>query len=164
MKWIFLYMALAISLYANGQKYLVLKKRNKVKVAYEAGDKIKFKLKDEQFYTEQMIVGFGQDMIRFHYFDVPLSEIEEIKLVNKRARGFNFNAFSSLFLQIGIGYLVVDQFNQVVIQNQPAGISNSTAIVSANMIATGLLLKLFNKKRFKINNTKYRLEISDYLP
>ena len=144
------------------QYYLVLKNRTKIKYVFAAGDELKFKLHGEDFYNEQMIKGFGAEKIRFHYFDLALSEVSHIKVSELRKNGLTL--LSRLAITGGVLFMVADQFNQLAIMNEALGPSDETLVITGTLIGTGLLLKLFQKRKFKIDGRKYRLETTDFVP
>ena len=123
------------------QYYLVLKKRSKIKYVFEAGESLKFKLHGEDFYTKQMIVGFGPNKIRFHYFELDLSEVSHLKV--PKARKNAVSLFSRLTLTAGVLFIFLDQFNQGFVIGEGFGPSEETLIISGALVGTGLLLKLF---------------------
>lgn len=137
---------------------LVLKKKNKTVATYVIGDKFKFKMKGEDYYTEQMIVGFAQDKIRFHYFDIKLDEIEQ---VHKRKNRFLVDA-SSKIMTAGVLFLLADQFNQTIINDQKIDAGKNTAIISGSIFATGLVMNLLGRSKVDLNKPRYRLEIVGY--
>lgn len=144
------------------QYYLVLKKRTKIKYVFSAGDQLKFKLHGERFYNEQMIKGFGAEKIRFHYFDLALKEVSHIKVSRLRKNGLTL--LSRLAISGGVLFMVVDQLNGLAILDEGLGPSEETLFITGTLLGTGLLLKLFQKRKFKINGRKYRLQTTDFVP
>lgn len=163
----FLYVVSFISILglnsAVAQRYLQLRKSgssNRI-MRFAEGEEIRFRLKGDESYTRGLIQGFGEDNIRFHYKTINISNITEIDisrkyLVNRSISG----ASNTLFIAAGL-YMATDQFNQTVINNEPAGVSTGTVITSASIVSAGLLLKLFKRNKFKINKGHRIIEIVD---
>lgn len=142
------------------QNFLVLKKRSKVINTFHPGDDIVFKLKGESHFQKAMITGFSQEKIITHYFDLNLSEIDKIKLPDKKSHLVSL--FSKLSITGGVLFITLDQANQVLVMRETFGPSEETLMISGSMIGFGLFLKLFVKRTFKINSYKYRLETTDF--
>ncbi|TRX57697.1 hypothetical protein FNH22_14895 [Fulvivirga sp. M361] len=148
----------------QAQRYLVLSKVNKPRkqIIFNEGETIRFRLKGERFFTSASILGLGNDEIRFHYYRIKLDEIEEIDIRNKNFTIFNFKNWSGIFLVAGPLFLVIDQFNQTAIMNESFRVSSETATISGAFVATGLLLRVIGKKRWKCNKKKHRMQILDF--
>lgn len=150
------------SLAQTQKRYLLLRKVGRpYKIIFNEGQSIRFKLKGEKNYNKGLIQGFGKDYIRFHYFTVKLDEIAEIDVRAKNFTIFSFRSGPGKLHFAGLGYLVLDQFNQTAVQKESFGVSKNTAIISSAIFSSGFLLKAIQKKRFKMNKNKHRLEIID---
>ncbi len=139
------------------QSSLILKKRNKVIAIFKEGDRLRFQLTGERFYYNHMITGFAFDKVRFNYFDLRLEEIGILHVKNPKKN--IANVIYRLGIQGGVFFLLIDQLNQVVINGDDFGPSDQTYLISGSMIAAGLLARLFVKKKFKTDGTKYHLEL-----
>lgn len=147
---------------AISQKYLLLRKVGRPYIiTYNEGDYIRFKLKGERFFTKALIQGFEKGHIQFHYFRIKLDEIAEVDVSDKNFTVFSYRSGPGKLVTAGVGYLVLDQFNQTAIQGESFGISSQTAIVATSLTASGFLLKAIQKKRFKMKNKKHIMEIID---
>ncbi|MEM9857302.1 MAG: hypothetical protein AAF843_08095 [Bacteroidota bacterium] len=144
----------------SAQYYLQLKKRNKVIHTYMAGDNIKFKLKGEDFYTNQIITGVTDSTIKFRFLDVAFKDIEVLKLSSRRSYGLDLVA--EFGMKAGIIFLVIDQFNQLAIQGEGLGPSSEVLIISGSLISTALIIWLLKKKKFKFKSGRYRLMATDF--
>ncbi len=156
---LFPWLILATSHGLFAQYYLVLKKRSRVKHVFEAGESLKFRLKGERFYYEHMMVGFHPDKVRFHYFDLNINEIASLKI----PKAGNYAVSLASQLTITGGVFALDQLNQGLVMNEGLGPSEETLLISGGLLGTGLLLKLFKKRKFKIDGIKYRLETTDFV-
>ncbi|MDX1628398.1 MAG: hypothetical protein R3345_06845 [Fulvivirga sp.] len=145
---------------ATGQQYLILKKRDQVKAIYKQGDDIIFRIKEEDHFRRQLIVGFDSLALRFHYFDVALDDIAEVE---RPAEDINYG-WSTALIQAGVMYLVADQFNQVVIRDEPLSVSASTFIISSTLVTSGLLWRLLKRKKYNLNKRHYSLQLVRYVP
>lgn len=146
----------------KAQKYLLLRKVGKpYSIIYNEGESMRFRLKGERFFTKGLIQGFGKDDIRFHYYRIKLDEIAEVDVSNKNFTVFSFRSGPGKLVVSGLGYLLLDQFNQTVIRGESLGVSKQTAIVSGALTTSGFVLKGIQKKRFKMRKKKHVMEIID---
>lgn len=145
---------------AEAQQYLVVKKRNKSKLVYETGDQLKFKVKGEKHWRKQLIVGFTEKGIRFHYFGIGLSDIEQIAIpVEDRNYGI-----PNVLIHAGIGFFVIDQFNQTVVSGEEFDPNQSTVIVALAGVGAGCLWKFLKRRKFNIDGSRFRLQTTDFAP
>lgn len=146
------------------QRYLTLSKVNKPRkqIIFYEGESMRFRLKGERFFNSGWIQGFGEDEIRFHYYRIKLDEIAEIDVDNKNFTIFNVKSWSNVLLVSGPLFLAIDQFNQGVIRDEPAGINSETVVVSGTMVASGLMLRWLRKRRWKCDRRKHRMKIIDF--
>ncbi|MEM6522225.1 MAG: hypothetical protein AAGF85_07055 [Bacteroidota bacterium] len=146
----------------SAQYYLQLKKRNKVIHTYSSGDNIIFRLKDDKFYYDQMIMGVTDTTIKFRLYDVSIQDIELVKVPSRSSYGLDL--LSSATLTAGIFFLAIDQANQLFVQDEGLGPSDEVLIISGVLVGSGLFIKLLKKKKFSFKNQKYRLTSTDFLP
>lgn len=157
-----LIVSICLSYNLSAQKYLLLRKVGRpYKIVFEEGQYMRFKLKGDRFFTKALIQGFGQDDIRFHYYRIKLQEIDEIDVSEKNFTVFSFRSGPGKLVVAGLGYLITDQFNQTVIRDESFGVSKRTAIISGAITSSGFLLKLIQKKRFKMRKKRHIMEIID---
>ncbi|MEM9390121.1 MAG: hypothetical protein AAGA02_06580 [Bacteroidota bacterium] len=145
---------------ASAQYYLQLKKRNKVIHTYSAGDRIRFKLQGDDFYTDQMITGVTDSTIRFRLSDVAIRDIKVVKLLKRDSYGLDL--VSGAAVTAGIFFLAIDQVNQLFVQDEGLGPSSETLIISGSLVSAGLIIWLLKKKRFRLKVGKYRLSTTDF--
>jgi len=142
------------------QDYLLLTKKNRpYRVKYYAGDEMRFKLKGEKHYYKALIKGFESRKIIFHYYSIDLSEIEVIDVSGKNFTVFSFRSSPGKLLVSGMALLAIDQFNQTVIREEPFGVNGNLAIVGGAISLTGIVLKLIQKKRWKMLKPKHKADI-----
>jgi hypothetical protein len=138
---------------ADGQKQLVLLKREKVLLHLYPGDEIKFKLKGEDFVRTSYINNLFDTALVAHTDLVPFSSIEKIYF--RTPAGLTKKIGQGLVVG-GVGYFLIDQLNEVVVQGNKGSIDENVAITSAIMVGVGLPLILLKKKSQRIGG-KYRL-------
>lgn len=151
---------LLLSFCCHGQSYLLLKKKNRpYNVVFKVGEKLRFKLKGERFFTESMITGFGDNYIQFHYYKIALDEIAVIDVKDKKFTVFSFTSGPGKLMISGIALLSTDQFNQMVIRHEPFNIQGDIAKIAGSLTLSGILLRLIQKKRWKLNKKTHLIEI-----
>ncbi|MCX6251635.1 MAG: hypothetical protein NTX61_12895 [Bacteroidetes bacterium] len=79
---------------------------------------------------------------------IPLNEIQIIK-INRKA--IHYKNDGKWLIIGGAGFLAIDVFNRLT-HHRPPGIAESTAILSASFIISGIILKLLSKKEYKIGH------------
>lgn len=151
---------LIVSCKASAQYYLQLKKRNKVIHTYTPGDRIRFKLKGDKYYSDQLIIGFANSTIKFRLLDVNINDIEAVKLPERSSYGLDLLAGATF--TGGVLFLAIDQLNQLSVQDEGLGPSSETLLISGSLIGTGAILWLLKKKKFKFKSARYRLVPTDF--
>lgn len=137
---------------ARGQKQLVLLKNEKVLLRLFPGDEIIFTVKNSKAIHTSYINNLFDTAIMVHKDIVPFHKIDKIYF--KRS---TFANVVGTFLVIGgVGYFLVDQFNELVIKGHEGSINENVATTSVAMVAVGLPLMLIKKKSQHIGR-KYRL-------
>lgn len=138
----------------TGNPYLLLQKTGTPNsVVFHEGEEIRYRLRGERNFRHGLIQGFGQNVIRFHYLEVPLSEIETIDISRKEYTRFHFRSSGTKVMIAGAAFLVLDWGNQ-------QEVSPATLTISGSMIAAGFILRLLQKRKFTPGG-RYRLEIID---
>jgi len=159
MRWLII-IFLLIALQCQGQGYLLLKKRNRpYKVLFQVGEKLRFKLKGERFFTESMITGFGDNYVQFHYFKIALDEFSVIDVKDKKFTVFSFTSGPGKLMISGVALLSVDQFNQIIIRHEPFNINGDIAKIAGSLTLSGILLRLIQKKKWKLYKKSHLIEI-----
>lgn len=151
LKYIFLILFCSISLtsFGQGEKYLVLDKPGRVKrIRFYVGDELIFKLTGDKHLYKDIIEAVSDTSIRVRGAWVP---VEEIKLI-KEYKEANLLKQAIYFLpRAGIIYFLADTFNPVFTGGE-VFVSRSGVIVGGSLIAGSLILRLFAKRTYRINN------------
>ncbi len=147
-----------ISHETKGQsEYIVVEKTLTDKqIKYSSGDEISFKLKGENFFRTDQIVALNDSSIEFHYNNILYREISQVNIKGHRFTGLNIYSIGTYAQVAGIGYIVIDNFNKVVVQGQDAVFEKEVWIVGGIIFLGGTILKLLNPKKVKLGG-KYRI-------
>ena len=138
-------------------EYIVVEKTLKEKqIKYSSGDEISYKLKGENFFRTNHIVALNDSSIEFHYNNILYREISQVNIKRHRFTGINIYSIGTYAQIAGIGYIVIDQFNKVVVQGQDAVFEKEVWIVGGIIFLGGTILKLLNPKKVKLGG-KYRI-------
>lgn len=159
----FLFFTLVLFLAAaevSSQYYLELKRRTKVIQRYQAGDEIQFKLKGEKYFNKGRIIGFSDQKIKLRFSEIAISEIQTIRVAENSRYGVEL--LSNAAITAGVFFILIDQGNQLLVQDEGLGPSSQTLLISGSLVGGGLLLKLLQKKKFSLKNTRYRLVTTDF--
>jgi hypothetical protein len=163
----FLLMLLAILLSSGRaeaqQKFIVVEKvfSNK-QVVYSSGDDIKFKLKDENFYRTNHIVSLNDTAIEFHYYTIAYHDIDAVDIRGHRF-GTNLRGIGGTLQFVGLAYIAIDQFNQVVVRGQEASFNENIWLAGGAVFAGGTILKLLSPRKLKLGG-KYRIRYMNITP
>ena len=148
---------------AAQQRYLLLRKVGRpYQIIFEEGEEMRFRVKGEKHFIKDFIQGFSENRIRFHYYDIDLSEIEVIDIRDRNFRVLGVKSIPGKLIVAGIGLVIIDQANQVLIRDEPAGVSTGIAIVSGSLVAAGFIIRAIQKKYFRPGG-KHLIEIVNYM-
>ena len=137
-----------------GQKLLFHKNKYK-EVFYEVGETITFQLKGDNSKHSAKIQGFEKNLIVFSDFKLNPEEISHIYVDKKTRTWFVFRyKYKSVFLMIGLGYIVLDVLNT-------GSLSKETAVFGGTFIMAAILAKLLISEKIKIRG-KRKLVITNY--
>lgn len=146
------------------REFIVVEKTLKNKqIVYSSGDEISFKLKGEDFFRTDHIIALNDTSIEFHYNRIAYHEISEINIKGKRFSNFNVRSVGTYAQVIGIAYIAIDQFNQVVVSGQDASFNENVWLAGGLIFAGGTLLKLLEPKKVKLGG-KYRIRYMNIKP
>ena len=143
------------------QKFLVLEKMGtRKRLEYHLQQSITYQLKGESFYRTDVIEDLVDDVIvfRFGFF-----RLKDIYAVDIRAKPTGKVDFSRHWLSIivgEVGYFLVDQFNNAVINGNRARIDEKVLRSSAIITGAGIMMKVLKKKKVKLKRN-WRLRIVD---
>lgn len=139
------------------REYIVVEKTLTDKqIKYSLGDNIGYKLKGEDFFRTDHIIALNDSSIEFHYNRILYHEISQINIKGHRFTGINYQSIGTYAQIAGIGYIVIDQFNKVVVQGQDAVFEKEVWIVGGLIFPGGTILKLLSPKKVKPGG-KYRI-------
>ena len=146
---------------AQNHKYILLEKGNsRHKIRIYPGEQIRFKFTDDRHFTTLRIKDLVGRYILIEHGIFPLEYIEEIDISDYKRRYGLLNAMGEKLPFAGLGYIMIDQFNRTVVQNQPWEYDQKVIRTGAIMVGIGLILKLTSTKKFKINK-KNKISIVD---
>lgn len=142
---------------ATGQnRFIVVEKMFTDKqIVYRAGDEIVYKLKREKFFRNNRIVSLNDSAMVFHYVNILYHEIEAVDIRGHRFGG-SWRGIGTILQFVGIAYIAIDQFNQVVVGGDPASFNEEVWIAGGVIAAAGTLMKLASPKKVKLGG-KYRI-------
>lgn len=145
------------------QKFIVVEKVFSSKqVVYSSGDDIKFKLKEEDFYRTNHIIALNDTAIEFHYYTIAYLEIDAIDIRGHRF-GTNLRGIGGTLQFVGLAYIAIDQFNQVVVRGEDASFNENIWLAGGAIFAGGTILKLLSPRKLKLGN-KYRIRYMNITP
>jgi len=146
---LFLMVSLTISSYSYSQDFLVLEKMGtKKRYTYYVDDPMTFKLRETGFSTD-VIVALTDNTIIFAGGVVPIEEIVRVSLKGKN----ELLAGSGITLMVaGVGYFIIDQFNNSVIQGY--GISTDDGVIKTSAILVGTGFLMYTLARKNVNTAK----------
>jgi len=141
---------------AQGE-YLVLEKTfSNKQIQYSSGDEISYKLKEEDFYRIDHIIALNDSAIEFHYHQILFHEIDKINIKGQRFSGANFRSIGSKLQIVGIGYIIIDQFNQVVVRGEDGSFNQNVWISGGVIYIAGTIMKITHPKKVTLGG-KYRI-------
>jgi len=145
-------------------EFIVVEKTLKNKqIVYSSGDKISFKLKDEDFFRTDHIIALNDTSIEFHYNRIAYHEISEINIKGKRFSNFNVKSVGTYAQVVGIAYIAIDQFNQVVVRGEDPSFNEGVWMAGGLIFAGGTILKMLSPNKVKLGG-KYRIRYMNITP
>lgn len=146
--------------FKSSAQYLLLQKKNRpYQVIFEEGEYLRFKIKGEKFWRRALIQGFEDDEVVFHYFSLHKDDFALIDVSNKKFTVFSFTSGPGKLMIAGVAFIAIDQLNQTAINNQKFGISSKTALIGGGITASGIVLRLIQKKRWKLHKSNHMISI-----
>jgi hypothetical protein len=157
--WLLLFtLSLSLSNFATAQKeYIVVEKvlSNK-QIKYSSGDLISYKLKGEDFFRTDHIIALNDSSIEFHYNNILYQEISQVRIKGQRFSNVDYLSIGTYAQIVGIAYIAIDQFNQVVVRGEDASFNKGVWIAGGSIFLGGTILKLLAPKKLKLGG-KYRI-------
>ncbi len=138
-------------------EYIVVEKTLSDKqIIYSSGDKIIYKLKDEDYFRTDHIIALNDTAIEFHYNQIPYRDITHVNIKGKNFINLGFNSVGSKLQFAGIAIIAIDQFNQVVIRGEDASFNQGIWIIGGSIFLGGTILKWMHPRKLKLGG-KYRI-------
>jgi len=139
------------------REYIVIEKtlRNK-QIVYSSGDEITFRLKQEDFFRTDHIIALNDTSIEFHYNNVNYDEIAQVNIKKKSFGKMNFRGIGSKIQIVGLAYIAIDQFNQVVVRGDEASFNEDVWLAGGLIFVGGTLLKFLSPRKLTLGG-KYRI-------
>jgi hypothetical protein len=148
---VFLYVyASASALFA--QNILMFQKNRYRQAFYKTGDVISFRLKGDKSKHKGQIKNIEDSVIVIRYYRIDPREISDLYVDDKTKIWFILRyKYGKVLPMAGVGYLLLDAINTGEIKEE-------TLVISASLIATGILLKSIIGKRLRVRG-KRKLQI-----
>jgi len=134
------------------QKQLVLLKREKVLLRLNYGDDFNYRLKGSKTVMPSYVNNLYDTAVLAHKDIIPFHKIDRIYFKHS---SFG-NRFGTFLVIGGVGYFLIDQFNEVIVHGEEPTIDENVATTSAILVGAGLPLMLIKKKSQRLGG-KYRL-------
>jgi hypothetical protein len=150
-------------LIAQMEFIVVEKTLSNKQVQYSSGDEITYRLKVDDFFRTDHIVALNDTAIEFHYHQIPYDEIAEVDIRGKSFGNVNFARMGTTIQVVGLGYITVDQFNQVLVSGDDPSFNSNVWLAGGLIFAGGTAMKFFTPKKVKIGR-KYRIRYMNIKP
>ena len=134
------------------QKQLVLLKREKVLLRLNYGDDFNYRLKGSKVVMPSYVNNLYDTAVVAHKDVIPFHKIDRVYFEHS---SFG-NRFGTFLVIGGVGYFLIDQFNEVIVHGEEPTIDENVATTSAILVGAGLPLMLIKKKSQRLGG-KYRL-------
>lgn len=115
------------------------------------GQRLSFTYKGDNTLQHGRIMDLKDSLITLTSGDLHIGDIGSVDIRRLTRKGMNTRLFGSFIQQAGLGYLLIDQFNQAVVQGDGLGVESSVLIVSGSLFTAGTLLYALKRKYFRIN-------------
>jgi len=122
------------------------------------GDILTYKIKGERKFYSGRIVHLQDSTIFFENSDE--LKLSQLKRVRFKKNNHLIDAFQRAFLIAGFGFIIIDTFNNMIL-DRPAIINQKAVVVSAALLTASLLLKRMSYKKIRITKRK-TLRISNF--
>ncbi|HEX5170911.1 MAG TPA: hypothetical protein VFW11_17170 [Cyclobacteriaceae bacterium] len=160
-KWlIFFLMLQTIVQFGYAQKQLILLNGEKVLLRLNPGNDFVYRSKGSNQKRNTYINNLSDTALVTHSDTVPYHTIDRIYF--KRTTFINRLGFA--LVVGGVGYFLIDQLNNVVVQGNEAEIDESVARGSLTMVGIGLPMMLIKKKYVKPGGKKRLLMVTEGSP
>jgi hypothetical protein len=137
---------------ARAQKQLVLLKKEKVVLRLYPGDDIVFKTAGSKHPRTSYVNNLSDTAVVIHNDTIAYHNIE--RLYYRQIKFYN--VLGSLLVIGGVGFTLVDQVNEIIVQGNKPSLDQAVSRISIPSIVIGLPMMLIHKKSQRLNG-KYHL-------
>ena len=143
-------------------QYLVLRKKgSKRKYEYTVGTTFKYKQKGFDMYFTDRITDFADSTIILENNLISIDQIAEVDIQNAYSNRADILMLGENYLPwIGVGLLAIDLVNHTLVDGNDFSSDRGVTTFSGILVATGLSLRFFRRKRVKLTNPKFEAYIS----
>ncbi|MBL3656503.1 hypothetical protein [Fulvivirga sediminis] len=138
-------------------RLIIAKKGMPPKYSFWPGDKIRLKLKGDNYWSTGTIEGLGNGYVTLHNTKIALSEIDKIDITRKR-KSTLLPTVTSIVAIGAIGFPALDILNGVVVNGE--GVDTKSLKVGAFLAAGAVTLYLLQRKNVKIGK-KFKLRVGE---
>ena len=131
---------------AQGQKQLIVLKRENVLLRLYPGDEFIYRLKGSRIIRTTYVNNLFQDAVVTHRDTIRFNEIDRIYFKQHKF----YNTVGSGLVIFGAGLFIIDQLNTVVVQKQSPSLDDHVSTLSLGSLAVGLPMAFIKKKSQKI--------------
>ncbi|MDQ3536147.1 MAG: hypothetical protein M3421_11035 [Bacteroidota bacterium] len=143
-----------------GQRYLLMDKiGGRQRREFYPGNELKFKLKGEDHFNTAQIIHLQDSLIIFYEGVINVKDIKTIKTPRRTSSILGVSRTAKIRIA-GIGLIIIDQINTIVVAGEPFSISSGVFIVGGSLVAFSYIIDLSQKNKFKIRRNR-RLRIID---
>lgn len=137
---------------ADGQKQLILLKKEDVLLRLFPGDEFVYSLKKDDGIRTSYINNLSDTAVVTHRDTVPFHAIDRIYFKQRKF----YNTVGAALVIFGAGLFTIDQLNVVVVNKQSPSLDSRVSALSLGSLAVGLPLVIFKKRSEKI---RYRTRL-----
>ena len=127
-----------------------------------SAEKIRFKLKDDENFTQAYITGISEDKLRFNYIEVPVSDIEIVDITRKSS---NFFKSSGKYIAGGsIAFFIIDFMNLSLVQKvKYKDVYNKDLLIGCSLSFGVGALFTFVKRKYFVKKKLNRIRVQKSL-
>lgn len=135
------------SLISLGQDQLILFKREKVLARFSYGDDFIYKLKKSTHYTAGFITQVREFSVITFNDTILFTAIDRVSLKGHPQKP---PLISSFLIALGLGYFLLDQANNILVQGNKADLEAKVWKPSLILLCTGYAMRLIHKRSQRI--------------
>lgn len=159
---IFFYLACVLSMYniqyvEAQREYIVVEKTlSNKQIKFSSGDKITYKLWEEDIFRTDHIVALNDTSIEFHYTNIQYKDIAEVDIKGKKFSSFDLKSAGGKVQIAGVALIAIDAFNQVVVRGEEATFNQGIWIIGGSLFLGGSIMRWATPKKVKLGG-KYKI-------